>query len=771
MLRILKYQPGDADGLPVVLAFGDVAGVRLTGGFVAFDVVSGDHRLGESFPSKLMERQNQWSTYSAESGIDERAFSYATTITAIAGRTVTVANIGVAYEGYYNLGQLKFGAGAAAERVFVNYHVGTVFYPVGKLPTGVAVGHPVTLIAGDDKMLATARDKFGPIAVDRFLGFDLLPTTDPFQTGITQATVYRAPYPTVPPAPTPTPVTGLPFNFFPTLAETDTDATVSILVNDPDNRLVSVEYRTNATGFPASWTAWSAAAFSASPPTYVATGAKGAGGYVDIEMRITYLDDASVSHTVTSAYEFVRPFYYPVPTIDVSGTLTVEPIGVAGSGWLRTFVTLTGDKDIRVSMGYGNQHARLFFDATGGPYTLTLATTNAAGEPITNYLNSAPVASFVVDDYAVLEVNRLFDGNLDWTVIAHGAGFGPGPGDPATHYAISAPVAVLSFGQTVTVTARRKTALNANETTAGVSGTWSDSGVTDGNFSPSSSTTNSSGIATTNFTAGSTPGAVTITFLDGAGLTGSVTLSVAASDPIPTGPDIIATTNFNDGTTNPFWIGGSSPDITVVDDTTGSGRAKVLRVHLALDHFPQDVNRYIGVGQLGPGDRIGLGQSLYFKGDFYLPTGITTSPFMQRKMIYWQHLAFPGSFWSIVTLYGAELKWTNGRDFGERMSAVLNGGVPLTLGRWYTLETGITLNTSFTSSDGHGSLWLDGVLQDSFSGFSWSDPRWGSPPFSYNPANQAFDNLSIGQQLACETFTSDEFRYWDNVTLSRVRVP
>lgn len=189
MLRIEKHQPDDDANEPIVLAFGDVAGVRLNAGFVEFDLVTGDHVLQQPFPTKLIQRQSPWAPYSAESGIDETDFSFDTTITDIARGVVTVASIDGNDEPYYDFGQLTFGDGATAERVFVNYHVGLDFHFSGKLPPGVIVGSAVTLIAGNDGMLKTAIEKFGPDAVDRFLGFDLLPSTDPLQTGLVTGVV------------------------------------------------------------------------------------------------------------------------------------------------------------------------------------------------------------------------------------------------------------------------------------------------------------------------------------------------------------------------------------------------------------------------------------------------------------------------------------------------------------------------------------------------------------------------------------------------------
>jgi hypothetical protein len=107
------------------------------------------------------------------------------------------------------------------------------------------------------------------------------------------------------------------------------------------------------------------------------------------------------------------------------------------------------------------------------------------------------------------------------------------------------------------------------------------------------------------------------------------------------------------------------------------------------------------------------------------------------------------------------LKWTNGVIGHERMSGVL---AKLQLNRWYTLETEITLNSCFSCNDGVGRLWLDGVLLDEFTGFSWSNPAWQGVQ---DPSKQYWDIFLIGDQVSYEQGAFNEYRYWDNVTMAR----
>jgi hypothetical protein len=179
VLGIHRHQPDNVAAVPVLLAYGDVCGVKFTGGWAEIQIAGGERLFSQPFPSKVIERQCQWATYSGACGVDESAFSFATTILSIERSKILVTSVSGAADHYYDLGQLAL---AGNERVYVAKQIGNEFHIFGALPTGVGVGDAVTLIAGDDKTLATCRDKFNN--VDRFLGFDLLPLDDPMQTGL-----------------------------------------------------------------------------------------------------------------------------------------------------------------------------------------------------------------------------------------------------------------------------------------------------------------------------------------------------------------------------------------------------------------------------------------------------------------------------------------------------------------------------------------------------------------------------------------------------------
>jgi hypothetical protein len=181
-LGIHRHQT-DPTSSPILLAYGNIAAVSRNESTIECDLVTGDSSLAQPFPRGLIERTCQWTTYSGPCGVDEAAFSFDTTIAAIDRSVITVAAVPGGIDAhFYDAGQLKFAT--TGERVVIGNRSGTglkALHIFGELPSGINVTDAVTLIAGDDRSLVTCRDRFNN--VDRFLGFDLLPTTDPMQTG------------------------------------------------------------------------------------------------------------------------------------------------------------------------------------------------------------------------------------------------------------------------------------------------------------------------------------------------------------------------------------------------------------------------------------------------------------------------------------------------------------------------------------------------------------------------------------------------------------
>lgn len=241
------------------------------------------------------------------------------------------------------------------------------------------------------------------------------------------------------------------------------------------------------------------------------------------------------------------------------------------------------------------------------------------------------------------------------------------------------------------------------------------------------------------------------------------TITVTAPPPPLTAADsgILARHDFDDGTLGPFtdpW----GEDLDVVEDPTGSGRGKVVRVRYA--DSSGDRNR--GFFYTMP-DGIGMGDSIFFRGDVFL--AVDSLEGGMRKLVYWHRdnpTTFP-EFSSVLALFGSHLEVHHvvlpqtgpARIDVTRSVATIEGG------RWYTLEAQTTLNSSFVARDGASRIWLDGVLVYERLDLSWSDPEWTA-----SPADQRLRSFGVGYQMQSGA-AFDEQRYWDNVTFSRSRLP
>jgi hypothetical protein len=219
--------------------------------------------------------------------------------------------------------------------------------------------------------------------------------------------------------------------------------------------------------------------------------------------------------------------------------------------------------------------------------------------------------------------------------------------------------------------------------------------------------------------------------------------------PAATGPSVLASNTFENGLLAPF-TNPYGADIDVVNDPTGSGHGKVARFHYVGS--AQDRNRSL---MYEKGSGVGLGQTMHFSGEFYLPVGINASPlFAARKLLYFQpDAAFGKNFFSVITMYGTAMSITNGYVSQSGATVEEKGPtVPVMFlpGRWYKIETQLTLNTSFTAKDGVYRCWID--------------PSWTA-----SPTAQKFRYVLFGDQVN-SSGRYDEYRYWDNVTFSTVRV-
>jgi uncharacterized protein YjdB len=263
-------------------------------------------------------------------------------------------------------------------------------------------------------------------------------------------------------------------------------------------------------------------------------------------------------------------------------------------------------------------------------------------------------------------------------------------------------------------------------------------------------------------------GSATITAsAEGKTASASVAVKTVVTAP-PTGgtATVLASSSFESGALSPFTYPWDQypNDLTVVSDPTGGGHGKVVRTHYVRDDLSQGYDRNRGL-MYEKGDGIGMGQTLFFRGDLNLGAPKAGSESGQRKLLYWQ--PDPGSppIWSVLGLYGYSMFVSAGYPDAAGVGTFQKTQITtLQPGRWYHIEYQVTLNSSFSASDGVIRLWVDGALLFEKTNMRWSDPTWTSAPSAMR-----LRYFLVGDQVNFDGLY-DEYRYWDNVTFATGRL-
>jgi uncharacterized protein YjdB len=247
------------------------------------------------------------------------------------------------------------------------------------------------------------------------------------------------------------------------------------------------------------------------------------------------------------------------------------------------------------------------------------------------------------------------------------------------------------------------------------------------------------------------------------GIAGVKSLDVVA-------PPDLAASNFNDGTYGVFQKEDPDGAVSIVDDPTGAGRGKVVRIHYA--GVNQDRNRSV---YFDYPTGIGLGKTIYSRFRVYHASPFNTNTFIGRKYIYWQEgspslgLPFGQPFWSVIGLNGSEFAIDLGH-FNQGGSVtqvnannIFSGGIKAD--KWYTIETQMTVNSTPSSTDGIFRVWIDGALIYEKTNFRWTDPTW-----PVNFANFGFHWFFVGDQTSYTSGSFDEIRLIDDVAFSTKRI-
>lgn len=164
---------------PIVMAYGDVAAIQQNGGWVEFDLLTGDAAFNQPFPRLTIDNLCQWQFTSGDCGVDAETIKHETTLISIDKSTILVADIETGRpDGWYDGGRIIWNR----EEVFIEKQIANELHIFGLMPTGSALADPVTLIPGCDKSMGTCITKWDNVF--HHMGFPYLPISDPYTTGL-----------------------------------------------------------------------------------------------------------------------------------------------------------------------------------------------------------------------------------------------------------------------------------------------------------------------------------------------------------------------------------------------------------------------------------------------------------------------------------------------------------------------------------------------------------------------------------------------------------
>jgi hypothetical protein len=266
--------------------------------------------------------------------------------------------------------------------------------------------------------------------------------------------------------------------------------------------------------------------------------------------------------------------------------------------------------------------------------------------------------------------------------------------------------------------------------------------------------------------------------IDGVKGTGSLLVTPAnvISAPAPSGS---VSQDFETGTLGSQFTNNTGGQLAIMSDPAGGGHGKVGRIHYSVTTDGVnlvDDNRAITPNTL----RIGLGDSLWFQGDFYIPADARMDASgpgnVQRKLLYWGPLDLESGshgFAFVLSSFGPQWFVTKYPHVGapspqDGWPRYIDPAVSaVTSGAWHRLKVQLRANSSFTAQDGVLRVWVDGVLLTEATDVTWTDPTvWANN----SPSDFAFTNFGVGYQVNAQQ-SVDEYRYWDNLIFSRTPIP
>jgi len=239
-------------------------------------------------------------------------------------------------------------------------------------------------------------------------------------------------------------------------------------------------------------------------------------------------------------------------------------------------------------------------------------------------------------------------------------------------------------------------------------------------------------------------------------VTATATIGVAAA--AVDRPDI-ASTDFERGNSAPFeGANGSTKGnqhITIMDDPTGLLDGKVARIEFrrTLPRQAPDVNRALRY-RVNRG--IGLGETVFFRGDIVIPRPDPNMASAMRKLFYIQRQPNDNSF-AVIKADGQSLRAEITRH------RVFNAGPnSFPFDKRVSLEVQITTNSGPGVPDGTFRVWKDGVVVIEANDVVWLTT---AKPFKVFMFGQQTQHKKADRQVMF-----DEVRYWDNIAISTKRI-
>jgi hypothetical protein len=236
------------------------------------------------------------------------------------------------------------------------------------------------------------------------------------------------------------------------------------------------------------------------------------------------------------------------------------------------------------------------------------------------------------------------------------------------------------------------------------------------------------------------------------------------------GPTDLPQHDFNNGTLGAFfnpWATG----VDIPDDPTGTGHGKVVRILYEPAPVPGHSSHEAGFGYQSGADHMRYGRTIWFRGEFYLPSaGSTPKANHNRKLLDFLGTSNTGSHAGMVlhrrdmVLYHSSMDWMNGI---LQETVWESTGITLADDAWHTIEVRMTTNSADNVRDGVLEIYMNGAATPTYScttGLGWITEAY--------PGGTFFDWFGVGYQLTVDADDPvySEYRYWDNVAFSKTRI-